>query len=521
MPMGFRVTLKILPFLLLFSCAQLGQISGGEEDLLAPEPVKVIPESKTLFFNAQSIKLIFDEFVELNNPQQNIIIVPNDAKLNAALHKKELVLSWNETLKSNTTYVIYFNGAVKDVTEKNASLFSYVFSTGGQIDTLQQEVLLLDALNGQAIYGATVGFFNAKDSIKPLYFSSTDAMGRASLKYLKQGEYYLRAFKDENKNLIADKNELVGFRNDLVKIQADKYDTLTIQMFPPEVNQSIVSFELQSPGAFLISTSNVAIDPIFSINNSVLDNNRVRKIDETHFKLFPVQLGAGDYKVLIDEKGNQDSSNLRTSEKELLLPLKITSASGDEFIVPEETISLSVNGLLKIVDTSKISIYNEKDSINRINYTFKFTQDVLQLLPAEVLSGTFIVKLLPGALTAEGGQLSEGYSKTFRFKSEEELGVIHVSISGFSEKLILELIKEKDAVAQKQLLSGEQTTFEKLLPGEYLLRVTEDANGNGRWDSGNETLGLQPERVLLFSKPTKVRPNWEYNLKINPSGNYE
>lgn len=125
--MDFRFALKLLPFLLALSCAQVGQISGGEEDLVAPEPVKTVPESKTLFFNAQSIKLIFDEFVELNNPQQNIIIVPNDAKLNAALHKKELVLSWNETLKSNTTYVIYFNAAVKDVTEKTLRSFHMCF----------------------------------------------------------------------------------------------------------------------------------------------------------------------------------------------------------------------------------------------------------------------------------------------------------------------------------------------------------------------------------------------------------
>jgi hypothetical protein len=90
--MDFRFALKLLPFLLALSCAQVGQISGGEEDLVAPEPVKTVPENKTLFFKEQSIKLVFDEFVELNNPQQNIIIVPNDAKLKASLHKKELVL---------------------------------------------------------------------------------------------------------------------------------------------------------------------------------------------------------------------------------------------------------------------------------------------------------------------------------------------------------------------------------------------------------------------------------------------
>lgn len=519
--MDFRFALKLLPFLLALSCAQVGQISGGEEDLVAPEPVKTVPENKTLFFKEQSIKLVFDEFVELNNPQQNIIIVPNDAKLKASLHKKELVLSWEESLKSNTTYVIYFNGAVKDVTEKNQSLFSYVFSTGAQIDTLQQEIMLRDALNGQAISDATVGFYAHKDSLKPIYFSSSDGSGKASMNYMKQGEYYVKAFKDDNKNLIADKNELVGFLTDLVKIQTDNTDTLMIQMFQPEIEQSITTVELQSPGSFLVSTSNAAFNPLFDINDKALDSIRVRKIDDKLFKLFPVQLGAGDYKILFYEKENQDSSTVRTSEKDWSMPLKITSASKDEIIVPGETISLSVNAFLKTIDTSKISIYDEKDTVNPIKYTIQFAQDMLQLLPSEELNGTFVVTLLPGALTTEGGEFSEAFSKSYRFKSMEELGIIHVSTSGFIGGLILELMKDKGVVDEKHLLAGNKATFENLVPGEYQLRVIEDENRNGKWDSGNEVLGIQPEKVFLFTKPTKVRPNWEYNLKINPSGNYE
>lgn len=103
----------------------------------------------------------------------------------------------------------------------------------------------------------------------------------------------------------------------------------------------------------------------------------------------------------------------------------------------------------------------------------------------------------------------------------EELGIIHVSTGGFIGGLILELMKDKGVVDEKHLLAGNKATFENLVPGEYQLRVIEDENRNGKWDSGNEILGIQPEKVFLFTKPTKVRPNWEYNLKINPSGNYE
>ncbi len=521
MPMDFRYSLAFLPIMLLFSCAQVGQISGGEKDIIAPEPVRTIPENKTLFFSSQSIRLIFDEFITLNNPQQNIFIVPSDTKLNASLRKKELILSWNEELKPNTTYVIYFNEAIKDVTEKNTRLFTYVFSTGMQIDTLQQELLIRDAMNGQVVSGATIGFFESKDSVKPIYFSSSDALGRASMKYLKQGRYYLRAFKDENKNLITDEREMIGFLNDSIEIDSVNKDTLIIQLFQPEAEQSITNFEPQGPESFLVSLSKASLGPVIYLNDLALDSTRIRKIDETHFKLFPIQKAGGDYKVVFIDKNERDSSSLRTSEKDWLIPLKLTPELKNDKIITAGSISFLVNGLLNSVDTSKIAVYSELDTAIRINYDFYFAQDILRINPVELARGRIVFKFLPGALVSKGGSLSESFTESFLFKSIEDLGVLHVSPNGFSGPLILELIKNKAVIAQIRSLTGDNLTFTNILPGEYQLRVVEDENGNGKWDTGNERLGIQPEKVFLFSKPTKVRPNWEYDLKINPSGNYE
>jgi hypothetical protein len=43
-----------------------------------------------------------------------------------------------------------------------------------------------------------------------------------------------------------------------------------------------------------------------------------------------------------------------------------------------------------------------------------------------------------------------------------------------------------------------------------------DQNKNGVWDTGNLTLGSQPENVLWFSSPTKVRANWEVDVSLTP-----
>jgi hypothetical protein len=47
-----------------------------------------------------------------------------------------------------------------------------------------------------------------------------------------------------------------------------------------------------------------------------------------------------------------------------------------------------------------------------------------------------------------------------------------------------------------------------------MVRVIIDANKNGKWDSGNYEKGILPENIYTFSEVTKVRANWEIDLKL-------
>ena len=50
-----------------------------------------------------------------------------------------MTIELNNELLPNTTYTISFNHAVQDITEKNDSIFQFVFSTGDYIDSLSVE----------------------------------------------------------------------------------------------------------------------------------------------------------------------------------------------------------------------------------------------------------------------------------------------------------------------------------------------------------------------------------------------
>ena len=56
--------------------------------------------------------------------------------------------------------------------------------------------------------------------------------------------------------------------------------------------------------------------------------------------------------------------------------------------------------------------------------------------------------------------------------------------------------------------------MEYLPPGEYQIRIIKDANGNGKWDTGNYLKKIQPEEVKYLKESINVRANWEFNETI-------
>ena len=139
--------LVILAPALLFSCAQVGTISGGERDEYAPKPAmdKANPPNGSTAFKGNRIVIPFDEYFTINNPTSSIRIVPPHASIKASFKKRDLILEWEEELQANTTYSIYLDKAIADITEKNDSLMQFVFSTGSYIDSLSYSSKVVSA----------------------------------------------------------------------------------------------------------------------------------------------------------------------------------------------------------------------------------------------------------------------------------------------------------------------------------------------------------------------------------------
>lgn len=504
----------LIGLLLLASCAQVQTLSGGPEDGNAPVPLGIVPANETVNFSGRAIALSFDEYVKLNNPNQTISMMPNDAKIIAELKDKTLLLYWEEQLRDNTTYSIFLNKTVRDITESNDSIMQLVFSTGPYIDSLSYTTYVVDAKDGLPRKNMVVGLFDHPDSLRPIYFAQTDNTGKAKLNYLKKGSYYLRAFEDVSKQGKIGKTDAVAFKELFVRPDTNFVDTLPMRMFSPLPKPDVTTFRYEAPGTFIVGANRSLKNAEIKLNGNEIPQNQIKFIEKDSL-LLVVRPGEENPMVL-SVTTDEWTDTVRTRIPPIRTKVqRIDQLKADYF--PGQPIVFTVKDVIDGVDTSKISIVNLKDSSVLTNYSYEvMSSNELHLTIPDFEGEKLKISMQPGAIKASEGWTFSAYEQIFSKRNSKEFGILNVKIDGYSEPLVVEMLF-KNAVLNRRIVTESTTLrFEQLEPGEYTFRIIADSNGNGQWDTGNFEEKIQPEEIHLFSTPSKVRANWEIEVELVP-----
>ena len=197
----------LLTLLVLYSCASIGRIEGGPVDEDPPVFLKGSPEPFSLHVSKKKITLEFNEYIKLDKPGEKIIISPPQVQQpEIKSNGKKVVINLKDTLKSNTTYTIVFGDAIQDNNEGNPlENFTYTFSTGAVLDTMEVSGTVLNASNLEPVKGLQVGLYaNLADSaFTSLSFERigrTDSRGRFSIRGVAPGKYRIYALQDADQN---------------------------------------------------------------------------------------------------------------------------------------------------------------------------------------------------------------------------------------------------------------------------------------------------------------------------------
>lgn len=210
--------------LLLAACASMGTPDGGPYDEASPVFLTSTPQANALNVKENKVVLEFDEFVKLQNAYEKIVVSPPQIQQpEIKVNGKRITVELFDTLKPSTTYTIDFNDAIVDNNEGNPlEAFSFVFSTGNNVDTLGVSGTVLDASDLEPIKGMLVGLHSDhSDSAfmkKPFErISRTDSRGRFAMRGVAPGKYRIYALADANGNYRFDqKSEKIAYLDSLV-----------------------------------------------------------------------------------------------------------------------------------------------------------------------------------------------------------------------------------------------------------------------------------------------------------------
>ena len=230
------------------SCAKMGNPDGGWYDETPPQVIGAEPEDKGINVNSRKIKIFFNEFIKIENATDNVIVSPpqlEQPEIKAA--GKRILIELKDSLKSNTTYTIDFSDAISDNNEGNPlGNFTYSFSTGDRIDTLEVSGNVLEAENLEPVKGILVGLHPVADSLKTgssvldvdsvfrkqplLRVSRTDSRGHFVIKGIAPGSYRVFALQDmDGTYTFSQKSEKIAFNHEIF-----------VPSFKPDVRQDTI-----------------------------------------------------------------------------------------------------------------------------------------------------------------------------------------------------------------------------------------------------------------------------------------
>lgn len=223
---SFYFSLFTLSFyIFVCACANIGSPDGGPYDETPPRVISSNPGNQATNSTKKKISILFNEYIKIENASDKVVVSPPQTEApNIRAVGKSVRIDLFDTLLANTTYTVDFADAIVDNNEGNPmGNYTFSFSTGDHIDTMEVSGYVLNAEDLEPVKGILVGLYaeNEDGTVPDSVFrthhfervSRTNGSGRFVIKGVARDRRY-RAFalQDVDGNFIfSQKSELVAF----------------------------------------------------------------------------------------------------------------------------------------------------------------------------------------------------------------------------------------------------------------------------------------------------------------------
>ena len=511
--------------IMLASCARPANPNGGPVD---EDPPLLLSEESTpnyqTRFNEREIILEFDEFISLSNASKQIVISPPFVDyLKYTVRGKKLVIEFpeDEELREEATYQINFGESIKDFTAGNAlDNFTFVFSTGDVIDSLTVNGYVFDASSGEPASETLVLLYdNLSDTAfqteKPFYFAKTDDAGKFEIQNIKSDTFQVFALLDGNLSLTYDQQtESIGFLDSTIMLPDTSLQSINLFLFDEreipvaqdlqqkKKQKAVLNFSGKPRGMVLEAADPKAVGLEYEMQeDSVLI---WYDTDRDSFEFYAMWEGVLDtFKI----------KNIDKKKKASRLACKNCNTVFNLF--PSDTLELEFNKPIRSCDVGN---YIQVDSLNQYAASLVDIEGrKVKLAGSVVDTGIYALTLLPNFIEDMFGGTIDSTFVDIKGTSDNILGNIMITIENVdtTRYYIYDLLDDKDKLITSRHMRGDSIlAFNKVPGGQYFLKITEDLDGNGYWDSGNMKKGLFSEKIRSFQLEV-LRQGWDLETSIN------
>lgn len=464
-----KQAVKLFPFIqiicigyllqLAVGCANIVPPAGGPKDTLAPYLIAAKPTDSSTNVQPKEILIGFNEYITSADIQNNLIVSPTikttplvDVRLNA------LRIRFNDTLAPNTTYSLQFGNAIKDVNEGNiAKDFTYVFSTGNQIDTgrLVGNVKLAEtgAVDSSLIVVLhPAGNDTAIFKNKPLYYTKLDGKGRFEFRFLPYQNFQLFAIPNDYSKKYDDSTKLFAFVDNIISTK-ETSDSLHLFAF-----QAYKKTEKKKTSTSTSSKKQTAT-------------------------------------------GLRYNKSIEGNEQDILKPINLQF---DTKIILNDSFPIQLTDTLnKLVEDYQISIDTLTQTV-QVNHNWSHDQKFKLIIPQKSITDSL------------RNSLAKTDTLKFSIKPASAYGTVLIRTNGFQQfKNPVLLLTQDDKIKYSYPITQPIIRIPLMLPGDFIVKLLEDDNNNGTWDTGAYgKTKKQPERIILVGTTISIKADWENEFNI-------
>lgn len=573
----------IIAAAVMYSCANIGNPSGGPIDKTPPIFMRSNPTPNAVNVKDRKIEIFFDEIVTLKDPSTKIIVSPAQTEMPrmSALGRK-VTVELVDSLLPNTTYTIDFSNSIQDNNEGNAiDNFAFAFSTGSVIDSMRVSGYVLDSRTLEPMQSVVVGLqSNLADSAfykeKLQRVALTNDRGQFTIRNVSPGSYHIFALKDLDRDYkFGNPTEDIAFLDsiivpsigsreaaDTVYNDLNEIDTIMratrpayfpndilLSMFNEDRKSQYLANNLRVDSTRISLTFAAASDTLPSLSivgrNDVPDQwytlERSQTNDTLTYWIRPPHLVSADTLMVATTYLRTDTaSNLSWGTDTLKFTFQRQKAKkkkkneGTDSLEQIRFMELHplANGTQEVYAPLLLQTGTPIERYSREAFHLqRKLQNDTTFYPAEIKSIALRDSTLnrrdlmlkvdwePGAaytlavdslaMTDIYGLQTKPLKVDFNVRKMEEYGNIVFNIPAVRDSAIVELLDGTEKIVLRAPVKSHRAELLNLLPGKYYARLFIDRNGNGKYDTGNYDMHMQPEETVYYPGAINLKKNWD------------